>query len=173
MSILLFLGIIICLACVHVYMGYINFDVFAMFCHFQSMPPLNKYLLSFICQLVVFQFDDHMAIPFHTHHELKRIQIFLLSSLVVCLIAVLLLLWSFSPQSPIGACFRWWDYRRLSYISSVHKDTDSFATTSRSWWNLDRYHFLCDTFPSMAKPEEDSCLQVEQVSKCLLFSKTQ
>lgn len=39
-----------------------------------------------ICQLVFFHFGDHIAIPLYTHCELKKIQIFLLLSLAVCII---------------------------------------------------------------------------------------
>lgn len=43
----------------------------------------GQILLPFTCQLAVFQFDDHVALLLHRHHELETTETSLLSSLAV------------------------------------------------------------------------------------------
>lgn len=129
-------------------------------------------------QLVVFQFDDHIAIWLHRHHKLKKMQIFLLPSLVVCLIAVLLLLWPFSPQSPIGASFRWGEYRWLSCFLSAGRRR--FPLLPHPGHDGIQIGTIFSVIPSLlwlslkrTLAFKKSQYITEQVSKCLLFSKTQ
>lgn len=75
-----------CLAYVCIYMGYINFDAFAIFCHLRPCLPWPN-VFAFIWRLVVFYFDDHIAKPMQTYHELKKIQTSLFPCLAVGLLA--------------------------------------------------------------------------------------